>query len=641
METPAAKVVSINHRAIADAILNKLASENTGAVMRPHELPKLPPGVAPKRAPLAMDSASNNALFSYLNNGGGFCGLGFPGYPYLAELAQRSEYRAPIETIANEMTREWVKLKGADEEKLKELKQAMIDFSVREKFRLATIHDGEFGRGQIYINIKNQNTPNKRKLPLKVDPATIKKGSLVGFQNIEPMWTTPYAYNTSDPTEPDFYRPDLWYVMGVPTHADRLLTFIARPLPDMLKPSYNFGGLSLSQLTEPYVNRWLKVVDGVSRIITSFSITYIATDMQATLQDAGAADTLVQRARVFNLLRDNRGLGFINKDTEEFGQLNTPLSGLHELQAQAQEHMAAPTHIPLVFLTGITPSGLNASSDGEIKVFYSWIAGEQQNFYAGHLRTVLSLLQLHLWGAVDPDIDFEFVPLSKPTDAEAATIRKTDAEAISILVTGAIISADEGREKLRSDDKAGFTFLEGDAPAPALLEHELGEEKAELDAGRAEEAAQAEHERDIELERESAKLLPKGAQDAWVEANHSRRDDGKFGTGSQSARPGNVRVPGMGEISVPVSKTNTQRVNPSEGNRNTAHRIVTAENNFRETLMRSAPGITEAEAEKAMRTMLKLKVAKLDPIIGRIDVKHGAFLEPEAIRNAVAYVHKK
>lgn len=507
METPAAspKVVSINHRQIADAILNKLAAEGSGAPHRPHKAPDLPPGVRPAKAGLAMDSANNN-LFGYLNNGGlGYCGLGFPGYPYLAELAQRSEYRAPIETIANEMTREWVKLKGADEEKLKELKQSMIDFSIREKFRLATIHDGEFGRGQIYINIKGQNTRNRRAIPLKVDEATIKKGSLVGFQNIEPMWTTPYAYNTSDPTEPDFYRPEVWYIMGVPTHADRLLTFIARPLPDMLKPSYNFGGLSLSQLTEPYVNRWLKVVDGVSRIITSFSITYIETDMQATLQDAGGADTLVQRARIFNLLRDNRGLGFINKGTEAFGQLNTPLAGLHELQAQAQEHMAAPTHIPLVFLTGITPSGLNASSDGEIKVFYSWIAGEQQNFYAGHLRTVISLLQLHLWGAIDPDIDFEFVPLSKPTDVEAATIRKTDAEAISILVTASVISPDEGREKLRSDEKAGFTFLEGEAPAPLLDEHAIGEEGKELDHGRAEETAQADHERTLEVEREKNK----------------------------------------------------------------------------------------------------------------------------------------
>lgn len=511
METPAPKTVRVDHRQIADAILNKLAAEGSGAPFRQFKAPELPPGVVPRGGKMAMDSASGSNLFSYLNGGGGFCGMGFPGYPYLAELAQRSEYRAPIETIANEMTREWIKLKGADEDKLKDLKQAMIDFSVREKFRLATIHDGEFGRGQIYINIKGQSTRNRRQLPLKVDEATIKKGQLIGFQNIEPMWTTPYAYNTSDPTEPDFYRPEVWYIMGVPTHADRLLTFIARPLPDMLKPSYNFGGLSLSQLTEPYVNRWLKVVDGVSRIITSFSITYIETDMQATLQDAGGADTLVQRARIFNLLRDNRGLGFINKGTEAFGQLNTPLAGLHELQAQAQEHMAAPTHIPLVFLTGITPSGLNASSDGEIKVFYSWIAGEQQNFYAGHLRTVLSLIQLHLWGAVDPDIDFEFVPLSKPTDVEAATIRKSDAEAISILCTASIISPDEGREKLRSDEKAGFTFLEGEAPAPLLEEHALGEEKAELDAGRTEETAQADHERNLELEKTKAANKPKPA----------------------------------------------------------------------------------------------------------------------------------
>ena len=32
-------------------------------------------------------------------------GLFFPGYPYLAELAQRPEYRNIVETIAEEMTR--------------------------------------------------------------------------------------------------------------------------------------------------------------------------------------------------------------------------------------------------------------------------------------------------------------------------------------------------------------------------------------------------------------------------------------------------------------------------------------------------------------------------------------------------------
>jgi hypothetical protein len=99
-----------------------------------------------------------------------------------------------------------------------------------------------FGHGQIFIKIKGQESDEARKLPLVIDPATIKKGSLLGFAVVEPLWTTPYAYNSNDPTAPDFYKPRAWFVLGKQTHADRLLSFISRPVPDMLKPAYNFGG---------------------------------------------------------------------------------------------------------------------------------------------------------------------------------------------------------------------------------------------------------------------------------------------------------------------------------------------------------------------------------------------------------------
>src|SRR5690348_12481381 len=94
--------VKINHREIADRILGMLSAEGSGAPKREHKAPDLPPGVMPARRAIAMDSA-NNSLFNYLNQNGAYCGLGFPGYPYLAELSQRSEYRAPVETIANEL----------------------------------------------------------------------------------------------------------------------------------------------------------------------------------------------------------------------------------------------------------------------------------------------------------------------------------------------------------------------------------------------------------------------------------------------------------------------------------------------------------------------------------------------------------
>lgn len=71
------------------------------------------------------------------------------------------------------------------------------------------------------------------------------------------------------------------------------------------------------------------------------------------------------------------------------------------------------------------------------------------------------------------------------------------------------------------------------------------------------------------------------------------------------------------------------------GTRAVAARIVNAEREFVRLIMER--GFTREEAEKAMRTMLRLRVAKLDPIGGTIRVTHGAFLDPPAIRKAVNY----
>lgn len=69
--------------------------------------------------------------------------------------------------------------------------------------------------------------------------------------------------------------------------------------------------------------------------------------------------------------------------------------------------------------------------------------------------------------------------------------------------------------------------------------------------------------------------------------------------------------------------------------RGVAARMVSAEEGFIETLM-GLGGISHNEAAHAMTVMFHLKVAKRDGV-DHIGVKHGAFLEPDAIRNAVAY----
>lgn len=427
------------------------------------DAPELPTGVIPESASgMAMDCNSTLGNFG----AGCFFNTGFIGYPRLAELAQISEYRSVTETTASEMTRQWIEIKsiGDDDnsEKIKQIEECYEKLNIRDVFRKAIESDGFFGRGQIMIQMKGQDN-DKLSNPLLLTSKTIGKGSLKALVPIEPMWTAPAQCNTTDPTAVDFYKPKTWFVMGQEIHHSRLFTLISRPVPDLLKSAYNFGGVSMSQLMMPYVDRWLRTVNSVSDLLHSFSLSGIKTDMSTIL--SGGCDEEVNmtlRAEVYNRFRDNRGLMMLDKDNEEFFQFNTPLSGLDALLAQAQEQLAMPSHTPLVKLLGVTPSGLNASSEGEIAVYYDYIKALQENILRDPLDKVLKLVQLHLFGETDDNITFEFVPLAQMDESQLATIRKSDSDRDVAYIQAGVISAEEVRGRLASDTDSGYNGIDVD-----------------------------------------------------------------------------------------------------------------------------------------------------------------------------------
>lgn len=394
----------------------------------------------------------------------------FLGFPYLAMLAQKPEYRRITEIIAKEMTRRWVKVVStgdADEAKLKEITAELERFKVQAVFREVMEHDGFFGRGHIAINTGDNNVPETMQSPLVLDRRTVPKGSLKGFKTIEPVWVYPNAYNSSDPLDLYYYRPQSWFVQGRLIHTSRLLTFVGREVPDLLKPAYSFGGLSMSQLAKPYVDNWIRTRQSVSNLLHSFSKTILKTNMGAVLQGGGAED-LVHRAQMFALTRDNRDLIMIDKDSEEIEDVSTPLNTLDKLQAQSQEQMASVSGIPLVVLLGITPSGLNASSDGEIKTFYAWIKSQQEALFTDPLLKILALIQLNLYGDVDASIGVEFNPLWEEDDATRATTQKTKADTDAIYLDQGVVAPNEVRQRLKNDPESPYSGLDlaSDAPGP-------------------------------------------------------------------------------------------------------------------------------------------------------------------------------
>jgi uncharacterized protein len=449
--------------------------------------PALIPGVVPdgKSAAIAMDYAPG--VYDFANSMWGMSSYftPFPGYPYLAGLATRAEYRAFADALSSELTREWIKFKGAasaegdgqaeqDAIRIAELEAAVKKHNLQDLFKLAAAQDCFFGRAQISINLRGADA----KLPLVLDPRTVKKGTLESFTCIEAMWTTPSAYNSNDPTAVDFYKPREWFVLGNQVHASRIMTIITRPLPDMLKPAYNFSGMSLSQLAEPYVNNWLRTRQSVSDLINNFSITALKTNMAQVLQGTCDGSDVNARADLFTLTRSNRGLMLLDKESEELDQVNTPLSGLHELQAQSQEQMCSVSRMPAIILTGISPGGLNASSDSEIRVFYDWISSQQNAFYRHPLETCIKVIMLDLWGEIDDTISFKFNPLWQISDKEEAEIRTADANAAAAYLDRGVVSAEEVRGNLAANPNSGYSGIDvsavPEAPEPEVAPNGFG-----------------------------------------------------------------------------------------------------------------------------------------------------------------------
>jgi phage-related protein (TIGR01555 family) len=478
--TPAAKVASdskpamlISHEAVA------MMSLPAAKPVETYKLPEPAPGVIPKKEKMALDSqfqpvgeyASVNAIFNE--------GIQFMGYPYLAELTQRPEYRRPSEIFAKQMTRKWIELQATGDDdktdKIKAIDAEMKRLNVQAKFREAIEQDGQFGRSHIYIDMGvDFDDEAELKTDLAETKAKVGRNSIKALKVIEPIWVYPYIYNSTNPLDQWFYKPQAWFVMSRTIHASRLLTFVSREVPDILKPAYQFGGLSLSQMMKPYVDNWLRTRQSVSDIIHAFTTWVLKTNM-STITQPGGAENFYRRLQIFNLGRDNHGVMGIDKETEDFLNVSAPIAGLDKLQAQAQEQMASVTGIPLVYLTGITPSGLNASSDGEIRVFEDW-CGAQQEGYTPHVSRVINLIQLSLFGEIDPEIGFRWIPLHTESELDLANVRKLNADTDAVLMGIGAISQDDSRNRVASEEDGPYSGLDTSDPLPEVPEPESGPE---------------------------------------------------------------------------------------------------------------------------------------------------------------------
>jgi uncharacterized protein len=445
-------------------------------------IPVPAPGVLPKNLKdrdnpkLAMDSQASEisiwAASTYAS--GWFDGPLFMGYPALALLAALPEYRRMAEVLATECTRKWIRLAAADSndkgklEKITKIETDLKRMDVRGAMRKEIEQDAFFGIAHLYLDM-SCDPDDRDELLTSIgngrDPTTVAKfagqtGFFRGVKPVEAVWSYPSRYNATNPLRDDWYTPNTWFVQGLEIHATRLLTFVGRELPDLLKPAYMFGGISLSQLMKLYVDRWIATVQAVTDIIVSFSTSGIMTNLETLLKPSGGGPNVYERAELFGNLRTNRGVMLLDKETEEFFQFNTPLSELEDLMSKMQETLCSISGEPVIKLLGIQPAGLNASSQGEITSWLDWCEAFREKFCAKALTTIIDFVQLSLFGEIDPDITWTWESLRSLDPKEETERRKVQAEQDGLYIEAGVFMPQEIRQGLLADPESPYYGLD-------------------------------------------------------------------------------------------------------------------------------------------------------------------------------------
>ncbi len=339
----------------------------------------------------------------------------FIGYGALQQIAQNGMIRACIQTVADDMTRNWIEISQSENEQFKN-----IDFNYicENKYKLRSLFNrvfstvGYMGGCFVYIDTGAENEDLTLPLAINNNSAELQKGNKLRFVLVDPVNVSPCEYNCINPLKTDYMQPKFWYVLGKRVHHTRLLSFIENEPPLLLKPNYNFLGIPQAQILWDYVLHWNECRVYTAKLLRKISLLVVKTDTDAVLASADGVANLDAKMDLLARYRDNDSVFVCDKDGEDVSNVQTSITGCTDIVRQCLEMICAINRTPAVKTLGISPSGFNATGESDIKNYYDHIKAMQE-LHHDNIQKIIKCIELVTIGEIDKSITFEFKPLDE------------------------------------------------------------------------------------------------------------------------------------------------------------------------------------------------------------------------------------
>jgi phage-related protein (TIGR01555 family) len=375
-----------------------------------------------------------------------------------AEDAVRKGYEITINgdvDLGDEKTEIIAEMKKLDGDEGYNINAQMIDF-----VRSARI----FGIRHALFLVDTGDDEEYYKNPFNIN--SIKPGSYKGIVQVEARWLVPQLDldATANPISKFYYVPTYWQVAGIQAtliHRSHFVINIPCPVSDLLKPTYLYGGISLTQK----IYERVYAADRMANESPMLSLTKRTMVHKLDTKAALSNECAFIKSQEFNQAnQDNYGVKIVDTD-DEIQQFDINLSGLDDITMTQYQIVAAISATPAVKLMETQPKGFNATGEYEEASYNASLESIQDS----QLKPLLSRhYKLMLKSDVFPKFsiteEFEVTPVFEKLDAmteeEQARVKNIESQTDVNYVNAGILDNSEIREKIIADEQSGYNGLE-------------------------------------------------------------------------------------------------------------------------------------------------------------------------------------
>jgi phage-related protein (TIGR01555 family) len=249
----------------------------------------------------------------------------------------------------------------------------------------------------------------------------------------------------------------------VRVHHTRCIRMIGIELPFWQAITEMMWGESVLERLWDKLIEFEDAVASTGNLINRAQLRTIGIDGFREIMAAGGAaqEALIKQFEYMRQFQSSEGLTLMDKD-DVFQAVTYAFSGLSDVLLQMAQQLSGSADIPLIRLFSQSPTGMNATGESDLRLYYDGIKARQESKLRNPVEMLIKVLWRSLFGKPVPkDLSFTFTPLWQLSAVDKANVAKTNTDTIiEAHEAGGIDTQTMMKELKQSADETGlFTHI--------------------------------------------------------------------------------------------------------------------------------------------------------------------------------------